>query len=84
MAARAAAVEVIAARAGAFMIEVDADRPAAAALRTGRGLVGERRQVGLVDGGGRDGRAIYHGADRARDRSTWGDRTNSHAPTCMR
>jgi hypothetical protein len=65
-------MEMVAARAGAFVVEVNADRSAAAALRTGRGLVGERRQVGRVDGGGRDGRAIYHGADRARDRSTRG------------
>ena len=42
-------MEVVAARAGAIAVEVHADRPAAAAVRTAA-LIRERRQIRLVDG----------------------------------
>jgi hypothetical protein len=68
--ARTDAVKVVPTRLGAVAVEVDADRPTPGAVRAAAGLVGERRQVRLLDGRGGDG-AVYHGR-------------GSHAPARMR
>jgi hypothetical protein len=50
----------IAARVGTVAVEVHADRPARRTALTAARLVGERRQVGLLDGRRRHGRSSYH------------------------
>jgi len=58
MPARAHAVEVIAARLGALVVEVHADQSPAATACAAGALVRERREVGLLDGRGHHARTL--------------------------